>query len=97
MFDAYMELGELVVSQGRDIAMSIDKVPKTEAVIFGYLIKDFQEFESISLWSDEIDAKKLQRRTTYYQVPSAKLVWLKNQKLSFDMKENMRLFRQLKW
>jgi hypothetical protein len=39
--------------------MSIDKVPKTEAVIFGYLMRDFQQFETISLWSDEIDEKRI--------------------------------------
>ena len=86
-------MGQIVCSQGRNIAMSIDKVPKTEAAIFGYLVRDSYEFDSIKLWSDEIDDKRLQRRTSYYTVPSAKLVWLKNQKLSFDMKENMRLFR----
>ena len=54
-----MEMGQIVCAQGRDIAMSIDKVPKTEAAIFGYLIRDSHEIDSISLWSDEIDAKRL--------------------------------------
>lgn len=39
--------------------MSIDRVDKVEAQTFGYIINDFREIETITLWTDILTLEKL--------------------------------------
>lgn len=47
---------------GRNVKTSIDIVDKTCSVQLGYVFRDFNEFESIELWADHVNAKYLERK-----------------------------------
>jgi hypothetical protein len=80
---------------GRNVKTSIDIVDKTYAVQLGYVFKDFIEFESIELWSDQLNPKQLDRRGPLVQTENQKQKIV--MKLSQDPRENSRVFKQLKY
>ena len=96
-FDAYMEIGQKMVSHGRHLKTSIDSIRKPEALIFGYVLRDFPIYETILLHSDEINHGVIDRMKKYYMPKPEKLVILKQQKLSFEPKDNIRIWRQLRF
>lgn len=73
MYEAFCEVGMHMVLQGKELKTSLDAVEKTEAVLFGYILFDFREFESISIWSDEISNNRILGRTKYYTIGKGKL------------------------
>lgn len=93
MYSAYMEIGEKIIGQQPHLQISLDQCPKTEAVLFGYVLFDFRDFETIQLWSDEISKDKLDRWKEFHEVAQSDLHHLRQTKLSFDLKENIRVFR----
>jgi len=64
------------------LKLDIDVINKTESVLFGYVLRDFMELESIHLFCNKIDESKLVGRKTYYKPPNWDL--LQQDHLSFD-------------
>jgi len=57
-----------MVPQGKNLKTSLDAVAKTEAVHFGYILYDFREFETIDIWSDEINQARIENHTKFYKL-----------------------------
>lgn len=76
-FDAYMEIGTKMVSHGKNLKTSIDVIRKPEALMFGYVLRDFPIYETIMFSSDEINHALIDRMKKYYQPKPEKLMLLK--------------------
>ena len=78
--------------------MSLDKVAMPEAQVFGYIINDFREIETIQLWSDVMTVEKLKTIKSFF-IPSSQVLInkYKQTKLSYDRCDNIRVLRQLRF
>jgi hypothetical protein len=54
--------------------MSLDKVAMPEAQVFGYIINDFREIETIQLWSDVMTVEKLKTIKSFFTPSSQVLI-----------------------
>ena len=53
--------------------MSLDKVAMPEAQVFGYIINDFREIETIQLCSDVMTVEKLKTIKSFF-IPSSQVL-----------------------
>jgi hypothetical protein len=61
-YEAYCEIGTVMLAMGKHLKTSIDVVRKPEALIFGYILRDFPQFETIIIQSDEINHGLIDRK-----------------------------------
>lgn len=95
LFDAYMDVVVKMVSQGLHLKENLDSIKKTEAVMMGYVLKDFRNFETISFFSEEIDHAAIANKKEYIDIPDRRKQILAQSKLSFSKKDNFRIFKQM--
>ena len=73
--------------------MSLDKVAMPEAQVFGYILNDFRDIESVQIWSDIMTVDKLKTIKSFYRPPEVILNKLKQTKLSYERCYNIRVWR----
>ena len=77
--------------------MSLDKVAMPEAQVFGYIINDFREIETVQLWSDVMTVEKLKTIKSFFKPSQMLINKYKQTKLSYDRCDNIRVLRQLRF
>lgn len=92
-----MDIGEKCLRQGRHLKISLDSVIKPEAIFLGYVFRDFTQFKSISLFSDEINPSLIEGKKAYLHVQAGRKLQLELSSLSFDPRENVKMFKQFKF
>lgn len=93
----YIEVATKFFKNCQRMKMSLDKVAMPEAQVFGYILNDFREIETVQLWSDVMTIEKLKTVKSFYRPPDVLLNKYKKSKLTYDRCDNIRVIRQLRF